>query len=172
MNTADRSLAHIDTALRRRFVFEEMMPDPKLLDGVIVAGINLTKLLSTINSRIELLYDREHTLGHSFFMGLDSNSTIKDLAQVFRLQVLPLLEEYFFEDWQKIRLVLADDRKPKGAAFIVEKGYEISIADLMGESNNNLLAQSAVYVRNEEAFINPQSYVGIYNPTPKADVDE
>jgi 5-methylcytosine-specific restriction protein B len=172
MNTADRSLAHMDTALRRRFVFEEMMPDPKLLDGVVVAGINLTKLLSTMNSRIELLYDREHTLGHSFFMGLDSNSTIKDLAQVFRLQVLPLLEEYFFEDWQKIRLVLADDRKPKGAAFIVEKEYEISIADLLGESNNNLLAQSAVYVRNEEALINPQSYVGIYNSTPKVDIGE
>lgn len=107
MNTADRSLALIDTALRRRFEFIEMMPKPTLLsrqkDYGKVFSIDLIKMLTVMNQRIEVLYDREHTIGHAFLMNLHS---LNDLRRTFKNKILPLLEEYFFDDWQKIRLVL------------------------------------------------------------------
>ncbi len=102
MNTADRSLALMDTALRRRFDFVEVPPDPSLIEKM-VGEVNLKEMLTAINQRIEALYDRDHTIGHAFFMGVES---ISDLARVFRQNILPLLEEYFFEDWEKISLVL------------------------------------------------------------------
>jgi 5-methylcytosine-specific restriction protein B len=123
MNTADRSLAMMDTALRRRFDFIEMMPNPDLLAGTLVKGIDLPQLLITMNKRIEVLYDREHTLGHAFFMTVvearDGNEKTKgdegkafiELQKTFKNKIIPLLEEYFFEDWNKIRLVLGDNRK-------------------------------------------------------------
>jgi hypothetical protein len=106
MNTADRSLAVVDTALRRRFDFVEMMPSPDVLKIKDVAGVDLVRMLKTINLRIEHLYDREHTIGHSFFMSLTEKSTIADLAVIFKNNVLPLLEEYFYEDWEKIGKIL------------------------------------------------------------------
>lgn len=108
MNTADRSLAVVDTALRRRFDFIEMMPDLKALKEKNVPGVNVARMLETINLRIEHLYDREHTIGHAFFMGLSDNAGIADLARIFRNNVLPLLEEYFYEDWEKIDKVLGN----------------------------------------------------------------
>lgn len=102
MNTADRSLALMDTALRRRFDFIEMMPQP----GMVVEdldGVNVRKMLEVMNQRIEALYDREHTLGHAFLMKLNS---FDDLRNAFKNKILPLLEEYFYDDWQKIRWVL------------------------------------------------------------------
>ena len=115
MNTADRSLAMMDTALRRRFDFREMMPDYSLLDSEEVGSINLGYLLRTMNERIEYLYDREHTLGHAFFMPVteleSEDERFQMLSSVFANKVLPLLEEYFFEDWEKIRLVLGDNQK-------------------------------------------------------------
>lgn len=102
MNTADRSLALMDTALRRRFDFIEMMPNPDLVSED-VAGVNARRMLEMMNQRIEALYDREHTLGHAFLMSL---KTLEDLRSAFRNKILPLLEEYFYDDWQKIRLVL------------------------------------------------------------------
>jgi 5-methylcytosine-specific restriction protein B len=106
MNTADRSLAMVDTALRRRFEFIEMMPDPDLLMVRKVEGVDVVRLLKAINMRIEHLYDREHMIGHSFFMGLADNASLADLAVIFRNNVLPLLEEYFYEDWEKISKIL------------------------------------------------------------------
>jgi len=104
MNTADRSLALMDTALRRRFDFIEMMPDRSLVsEGV--EGVNVRLMLKKINQRIEVLYDREHTIGHSFLMNAKS---LADLQTAFKNKILPLLEEYFYDDWEKIRLVLAD----------------------------------------------------------------
>ncbi len=107
MNTADRSIALIDTALRRRFHFKEIMPNPSLLNEDI-EGINLKVLLEIINERIEFLLDRDHTIGHSYFIRIKSKN---DLCQVFKNKIIPLLQEYFYNDWAKVQLVLGDHDK-------------------------------------------------------------
>lgn len=109
MNTADRSVEALDTALRRRFTFEEMMPKPGLL-GKTVDGVNLQEFLTVINRRISLLKDREHQIGHSYFMKVNSKETLIDV--IFK-NVIPLLQEYFYGDYEKIQMVL-------GKTFIPE----------------------------------------------------
>lgn len=110
MNTADRSIALLDMALRRRFTFSEMMPNPDLLTTRRVSTddggeIHLDKLLKAINQRIEYLFDRDHTIGHSYLMGV---TTFDELVRIFQQKILPLLQEYFYGDWHKIQLVLGD----------------------------------------------------------------
>ncbi|MFC3175008.1 AAA family ATPase [Novosphingobium bradum] len=104
MNTADRSIALLDTALRRRFDFREIAPDPELLK-TDVDGVNLRQVLATINRRVEYLVDREHRIGHAFFISCDTRAKI-DAAM--RNKVIPLLQEYFFEDWSRVHAVLGD----------------------------------------------------------------
>ncbi|WLD13108.1 AAA family ATPase [Planctellipticum variicoloris] len=108
MNTADRSIAFLDVALRRRFHFVELMPDVEIVrsltgDGGVVDGVAVADLLEMLNARIELLYDRDHQIGHSVFLGLHSLAELRD---VMCRKVIPLLQEYFYGDWSKICLVL------------------------------------------------------------------
>lgn len=106
MNTADRSVEALDTALRRRFSFVEMQPKPDILSKV--GEVDLSKLLKTINQRIELLIDKDHQIGHSYFIGIED---LDGLKRTFKDKIIPLLEEYFYGDFGKIGLVL-------GGAFI------------------------------------------------------
>jgi len=161
MNTADRSLALMDTALRRRFDFIEMMPQPDLL-AANVAGVNLQSMLTRMNQRIEVLYDREHTLGHAFFMHLTGASSIGDLADVFRNKIIPLLQEYFFEDWEKIRIVLGDDQKPTTTPCFIEKIALTNNIFSTDVASQYRLQDSTTYRINDTALTTQASYQQIY----------
>ena len=163
MNTADRSIALMDTALRRRFSFMEMMPDAELLADIEIEGINIAKMLDTINKRISYLYDREHTIGHAFFMKLRDDATIEKLAEIFEKQIIPLLQEYFYEDYQKIQLVLGDNAKSDAAyKFIQEK--ETKVKEIFkGAASLDLDLPEYSFTINKEAFAEAQSYVEIYS---------
>jgi 5-methylcytosine-specific restriction enzyme B len=177
MNTADRSLALLDTALRRRFEFVPVMPDARDEPGAPLAGlrvrlgeqvIDIPRLLDAINQRIEALYDRDHCIGHAYFTSLakvpDGDERLVALQQVFSTRIRPLLEEYFFEDWQKIRLVLADNQKPAAAQFVLEhQDQEDDLARLFGSDHElDSYATKRCYTVQEAAFSNPDAYIGIY----------
>jgi 5-methylcytosine-specific restriction endonuclease McrBC GTP-binding regulatory subunit McrB len=127
MNTADRSIALLDTALRRRFDFDELMPDVSTLPAAAVDGVDLRKLLETLNRRITYLFDRDHTLGHAYFINI---KTFEELERRLLRKVIPLLQEYFFEDWSKIRLVFRDGQKKRQDQIVTQD--EINAGDLFG----------------------------------------
>ncbi|WP_317966725.1 AAA family ATPase [Paenibacillus sp. CCS19] len=114
MNTADRSIALLDTALRRRFHFEEMMPNPQLLDSV--GSLALDELLTVINKRIEVLYDRNHTIGHAYLIHA---KTEEEVIEVMQHKIIPLLQEYFYDDWEKIGMILGGIGKSKDDTFLI-----------------------------------------------------
>jgi len=160
MNTADRSLAHIDTALRRRFEFRELMPNPGLLEPQDVGGesIDVGKMLSTINRRVEALFDREHMIGHAYFMNSEP------LGDTFKRKIIPLLVEYFFEDWSKVRAVLADDQEDnRDIQFIHENKVDNKLF-ASGSSHAKV-----VYSINNAALNNPNAYQKIYNSISEAE---
>ncbi len=163
MNTADRSIALMDTALRRRFEFIEMLPDLEVLNDLLVDGINIKLMLEKINQRVEYLYDKDHTIGHAYFISLKENATLKELENIFKNKIIPLLQEYFYDDWEKIRLVLGDNQKDENYQFIKAKKYDIK--SLFGDKNNDLLDIDEIpkiYEINKDAFGKPESYVKIY----------
>ena len=158
MNTADRSLAGLDIALRRRFDFVEMPPRPDKLTGIKVAEIDMSAVLETMNRRIEILLDRDHQLGHAYFMSLENSNDLSRLSSIFLKQIIPLLQEYFFEDWQRIAWVLNDHRKDKGFRFVVPATY--SMDSLFGNTGD-VVPEAKAWRLDEEAFNKPQSYLGI-----------
>lgn len=181
MNTADRSLALLDTALRRRFDFEAVMPDTRdekgaplhrLRVGVGEQAIDVPRMLGAINQRIEALYDRDHCIGHAYFTPLariaDMDERFSALQQVFSHRILPLLEEYFFDDWQKIGLVLADNQKPVAARFVVEGRQREDDLDHLFGSDHGLdsYATRHRYLLQSSALSNPEAYLGIYRTLP------
>lgn len=152
MNTADKSLTALDAALRRRFEFIEMMPNPDVLQGRVVSGVEIGKLLETINKRVEILYDREHMLGHAYFISV---RTMDDLAQCFINKVIPLLQEYFFDDYEKICWVLGRANDPRKCDFIKMRPRssfqtKFNLPDIFD------------IVTDYRVFVNPESYIALY----------
>ena len=130
MNTADRSIALLDIALRRRFEFRELTPLYDLLN-LRVEGVDLGKLLRTINDRLEYLADRDRQIGHAYFMRIKS---LGELRACFKLQIIPLLQEYFFDDWSRVQLVLS--REDGGSPFIARQ--KLDGAKLFGGNDEAL----------------------------------
>ena len=161
MNTADRSIALMDTALRRRFDFIEMMPDTNVLKNIgadRVDNLDVAAMLDTINERIKFLYDREHTIGHAFFTGLKDNPTVEKLATIFSKSVIPLLQEYFYEDYQKIQFVLGDNGKTNEAYKFI-KDTDVVVKNIFKGSVDEVIdLPEKKYEINEEALNNIESY--------------
>ncbi len=157
MNTADRSIAPIDTALRRRFVFEEMAPKASLL-STNIDGINLQSLLEAINTRIEYLYDRDHTIGHAYLIDV---KTLDDLKFAFKNKIIPLLTEYFYEDWENIDLVLnqngmIEDEKSNSAYL----------------KNINKINGKKIYKVSDDSTWRKEQFKKIYDDKDLAKTDE
>ena len=161
MNTADRSIALMDTALRRRFQFVEMMPDSEVLKDIVVEQdgetINIAEMLKIINIRIEYLYDREHTIGHAYFMPLLNNPTMDKLAEIFDKNIIPLLKEYFYEDYGKIQMILGDNKKSSDDLKFVKETKLIS-KDIFNGDTSELDLPEQVYSIQKEALYNIRSY--------------
>ncbi|GAB3929587.1 McrB family protein [Larkinella terrae] len=138
MNTADRSIALLDIALRRRFHFREVVPEPGLLTSV--NGVDLGELMRVLNERIEYLYDRDHLIGHAYLMNIPSH---EELCDAFCDRIIPLLQEYFYNDWRKIQFVLGDNpawgKAPDQKLIRVKKQYRPALTkELFGEEPDDL----------------------------------
>jgi 5-methylcytosine-specific restriction protein B len=167
MNTSDRSLVGLDIALRRRFAFKEMPPCPKLLDDVWVESedLNIGKMLAVMNQRIEVLLDRNHCLGHAYFMELKRSDTppkLSELAVIFKQKILPLLQEYFFEDWERIGWVLNDQNALENGSqpFVRAPDQETSLQKLFGAKVASNL-QDRRWSLNQQAFGSVDNYLNI-----------
>ncbi len=176
MNSADRSLTPLDTALRRRFEFVEFLPDPELLakrelDGQTytaeVEGINLAGLLDMLNERIEILLGRDYVLGHAYFWSVKS---LADLKKIMRNKIIPQLQEHCFEDWDKVRLILADNQKQDPARqFIQLKTADQSkLQRLFGDVTIPVVPSYQVNPwlmldgLDQDVFVQPETYWAMY----------
>ena len=167
MNTADRSIALLDTALRRRFDFVEMMPDSRFLEGVTVEDnghtADIQKMFEKINERIMYLYDREHMIGHAYFKKVKEKQTLENLKDVFMNRIIPLLQEYFYDDYEKMQLVFGDNDESVDDEhrFILEE--EKKSGDLFrGKTDAYDYETKKMFRINEAAFSNIGSYIKIY----------
>ena len=167
MNTADRSIALMDTALRRRFKFEEMLPNYDLLKDIFVEDkgvkVNIGAMLKVINERIEYLYDREHTIGHAVFLekGKDNriDIDINKLENIFKKSIIPLLQEYFYEDYDKIRLILGDNAKDEDEQLIFAES--IKPKDVFEGDIGDIDIPEKKYIIKYENFRNIMAYKNI-----------
>ena len=161
MNTADRSIALLDTALRRRFDFIEMMPRPDHdRISMDIEGVNCQELLAAMNKRIRFLLDREHQIGHTYFIGVRD---LDSLAETFKNKVIPLLQEYFYDNWEKIDLVL------NGNGFIKAVTFESHLfrqSDLIDEQERK------IYELSDDKWKNSESYRKIYQREEQGDVGQ
>ncbi|MEA1972981.1 MAG: AAA family ATPase, partial [Candidatus Cloacimonadota bacterium] len=149
MNTADRSIALLDTALRRRFNFIEMMPDIELIEAKVglIDGIDVSNILQRINKRIEVLYDRDHMIGHAYFLDL---KTFEDLVSVLKNKIIPLLQEYFYDDWQKITMVFNNN------GFIKESSIDAEM--LFSNVEYDFDDDQKIYSLDLKALEDPETY--------------
>ena len=171
MNSADKSIALVDTALRRRFEFIEYSADQTLLSDN-VEGINLQELLKTINSRIEILLNKDHKIGHAYLINVESKN---QLCEAFRNRIIPLLEEYFFGDYEKIQLVLGDNsefNKTKENKAVVNNPSSDQ-RNLFGKDIDGF-EEKTIYKLNENILLQKyddvpvEFFTSIYIKTPKA----
>ena len=149
MNTADRGIALLDTALRRRFDFIEKMPDVGLVEKDI-EGVNGQSMLEAMNKRITVYLDREHQIGHTYLIGV---TTVGGLAEVFQRRILPLLQEYFYDDWAKIRSVLSEN------PFIDKREIDVPIRDQDHRLDRTVFE---LLPQGDEKWQEPDSYQRIY----------
>ena len=132
-----------------------MLPQTDVLDGIEVEGVSVSKMLEKMNRRIEVLYDREHTIGHAYFISLKYDNSVNNLADIFKNKILPLLQEYFYEDYDKIRLVLGDNQKNEEPEFIVKE--QVNEIELFGE-DTDIIEDAYKYSINDSAFTNIEAY--------------
>ncbi|MDD5022033.1 MAG: AAA family ATPase [Endomicrobiaceae bacterium] len=122
MNTADKSIALVDVALRRRFAFTEMMPKAELIEENI-DGVRLQTVFKALNKKITILLDRDHQIGHSYFLNIEN---LKQLKNKWFKEIIPLLNEYFYGDWEKLKVVLSGS--------FIKKVQEELLKDIIEES--------------------------------------
>lgn len=166
MNTADKSLIQMDLALRRRFSFVELLPRPEVLAGVSVFGVEVSAILRRINQRIEVLLDSEHMIGHAYFMPLikieDENTRQQVLALIFQEKILPLLREYFFDDYERIGWVLNDPTKLQEDRFIwLHRGEDAAAVTELFPKNIVTNLSDRRFRINQQAFSSAAAYQGI-----------
>jgi len=177
MNTADRSLSLMDTALRRRFDFIEMLPDTDVFidsdtkQDIMVKGVSIRLLLKILNERIEFLYDREHTIGHAYFKELlqKENRDMPTLRKIFIKKIIPLLQEYFYDDYERIRLVLGDNlMQDKNMCFIKESNSNAN--KLFGNADIDM--DTKTYTVNDKINeFTEERFIAIYDGVKKT-IDE
>jgi 5-methylcytosine-specific restriction protein B len=150
MNTADRSVEALDTALRRRFTFLEMRPDRSLVPEPEEMKVDLKRLFDVINARIEQLLDHDHCIGHAYFMGVND---INGLRLMFANKIIPLLREYFYGNPAKIGMVL-------GKHFVTRKPDKTAFAS--GEWGAAELDPKEVYVFADVTKFKEEDFASIY----------